>query len=153
MADTYSQIYIHIVFAVRNRQNLIRESLREELQKVMAGLINHKGVKLYAIYCMPDHTHILVSLKPSQLLSDLVRDIKTASTSFINNKNVIKGKFEWQNGFGAFSHNHSQIDSVVRYILNQKEHHQIKTFKDEYLEVLRRSAVEYKEEYLFDWIE
>jgi REP element-mobilizing transposase RayT len=153
MADTYSQIYIHIVFAVRNRQNLIKEALREELQKVMTGLINHKSVKLYAIYCMPDHTHILVSIKPSQIISDLVRDIKTASASFINNKNDIKGKFEWQKGFGAFSHSHSQVDSVVKYILNQKEHHYVKTFKEEYVEVLNRCEVDYKEKYLFDWIE
>ena len=152
MADTYSQIYIQIVFAVKFRQNLIAENHRDELQKVMCGLIASKGVKVYAIYCMPDHTHILVSMNPSQSISDLVRDIKSASSKFINDKKWVKGKFEWQHGFGAFSYSHSHIDAVVKYILNQAEHHRKRTFREEYVELLRKFEVDHKEQYLFDWI-
>jgi REP element-mobilizing transposase RayT len=152
MANTYSQIYIQIVFAVKFRQNLVHEMHRDEVQKVMSGLIASKGFKLYAIYCMPDHTHILVSVKPSQSISDLVKDIKTASSKFINDKKWVKGKFEWQNGFGAFSYSQSHIDNVVRYILNQAEHHRKKAFREEYVELLHRFEVAYEEKYLFEWL-
>jgi REP element-mobilizing transposase RayT len=152
MANTYSQIYIQIVFVVKYRQNLISEEYRNELQKVMSGLISSKGFKLYAIYCMPDHVHVLVSMKPSHNISDLVRDLKTASTQLINERKWVKGTFMWQPGFGAFSYSHSQLNNVVKYILNQKEHHQRKKFKDEYLELLQKFEVEYKDEYLFEWL-
>ncbi|MCW3071164.1 MAG: family transposase [Bacteroidetes bacterium] len=131
MADTYSQIYIQVVFAVKFRQNLVTENNRIELQKVMSGLIASRGVKLYAIYCMPDHTHIFVSMNPSQSISDLIRDLKSASSKFINDKKWINGTFQWQNGFGAFSYSHSHIDAVVKYILNQEEHHRKRTFREE----------------------
>jgi putative transposase len=152
MSNTYSQIYIQVVFAVKDRQNLISENNRDELQKYISGIIENRKFKLFAIYCMPDHTHIFVSMKPSILLSDLVRDIKTSSSKFINDKKWIRGKFQWQNGFGAFSYSHSQIDKVVKYILNQKEHHQVKTFKEEYIELLEKFNIDYKEEYLFEWV-
>jgi putative transposase len=152
MSNTYSQIYIQVVFAVKSRQNLISENNRDELQKYISGIIENRKFKLFAIYCMPDHTHIFVSMKPSILLSDLVRDIKTSSSKFINDKKWIRGKFQWQNGFGAFSYSHSQIDKVVKYILNQKEHHQVKTFKEEYIELLEKFNIDYKKEYLFEWV-
>ncbi|MCW3104730.1 MAG: Transposase family [Bacteroidetes bacterium] len=152
MPNTYSQIYIQIVFAVKLRQNLIIEANRIELQKFIYGITEKRGTKMLAIYCMPDHTHIFVGLPPSVLLSDLVRDIKSASSKFINNKKWVKGKFEWQHGFGAFSYSHSHIDAVVKYILNQAEHHRKRTFREEYVELLRKFEVDHKEEYLFDWI-
>jgi putative transposase len=150
MANTYSQIYMHIIFAVKGRQNLISEANRDELQKYMSGIIENRKFKLFAIYCMPDHTHIFISMKPDLSISDLVRDIKTGTSQLINEKKWLKGRFNWARGFGAFSYSHSQIDSVVKYILNQKEHHRVKTFKEEYIDLLQKFNIEYKEEYLFE---
>lgn len=122
MGDTYSQLYIQIVFAVQGRKHFIKEDFREEVQKYITGIITGKDQKLYAIYCMPDHTHLLVSMKPSIAISDLVRDIKTGSSTFIKKQGWARS-FEWQDGFGAFSYSKSQAPKVVDYILNQPEHH------------------------------
>lgn len=137
MPNTYSQLYIQIVFAVKGRQCFIKESFRDELQKYISGIIKEKKQKLYAIYCMPDHTHIFVSIKPDIAISDLVRDIKANSSSFIKEKQFVKN-FSWQTGFGAFSYSKSQASNVVDYILRQPEHHKKKTFKQEYIEFLQK---------------
>ena len=102
---------------------------------------------------MPDHIHIFFGIKPSIAVSDLVRDIKNNSTNFINEKKFVEGKFSWQEGYGAFSYSHSQINSVYHYIMNQKQHHRKKSFKDEYLELLRKFEIDYNEKYLFEWLE
>jgi REP element-mobilizing transposase RayT len=151
MANTYSQIYIHLVFAVQGRLNLIPEKNREELQKYITGIIKNRDQKLLAIYCMPDHTHIFIGMRPSVSISDLVREIKAVSSKFINEKKWMSGKFNWQEGFGAFSHTQSNIDAVVNYINNQPEHHKKKNFKEEYIKILKDFQVEYDEKYLFDW--
>ena len=130
MANTYTQIYIHIVFAVQGRYNLIPKTIREELHKYITGIVQNRNQKMLAILCMPDHTHILVGMKPDISVSDLTRDIKAISSKFINDNRLLKGKFNWQVGFGAFSYSKSQIDSVVKYILNQEQHHKRKTFRD-----------------------
>ena len=153
MANTYSQIYIHIVFAVKGRQNLIRVEIREELHKYITGIVTNRDQKLLSIFCMPDHSHLLIGLKPSISISDLVRDIKAGSSKFINDKKLIKGKFSWQEGFGVFSYSRSQIDNVIKYIQNQEKHHNKKSFKEEYIELLERFAIEYDEKYLFEWID
>jgi len=153
MANTYTQIYLQIVFVVKGRQNLISEKNREELQKFITGIVENRGQKLIAIYCMPDHTHVLVGFKPSLSISDLVRDIKAGSSKFINEQNWIQGKFNWQEGFGAFSYGKWDLDNVVKYILNQKEHHTKKRFKEEYLELLKEFDVSYDEKYLFHFEE
>ncbi len=153
MANTYTQIYIQIVFAVQSRRNLIPKQHKEELHKYITGIIRNKQQKLIAINSMPDHIHIFIGLKPNMALSDLVRDIKNNSSNFINNKRWLRGKFNWQKGFGAFSYGHSQIDNVVKYIQNQERHHQKKTFKDEYIEFLKKFNIEYDTKYLFKWIE
>jgi REP element-mobilizing transposase RayT len=153
MANTYTQIYIQIVFAVKSRQNLIPKNSKEELHKYITGIITNRGQKLLSIHCMPDHTHILVSLKPTIAISDLVRDIKSGSSSFINEKRWIKSKFNWQEGYGAFSYGHSQLDTVIRYINSQEKHHAKRTFREEYMDFLKKFNVEYNEQYLFDWIE
>ena len=153
MANTYSQIYIHIVFAVKGRQNLIRAEIREELHKYITGIITNRDQKLLSIFCMPDHTHLLIGLKPSISISDLVRDIKAGSSKFINDNKLIKGKFSWQEGFGVFSYSLSQIDTVIKYIQNQEKHHNKKSFKEEYIDFLEKFAVEYDEKYLFEWID
>ena len=153
MPNTYTQIYIHIVFAVKHRNALISSSWKERLHKYMTGIIQNQGHKLIAINTVPDHVHIFIGMKPDVALSDLVRDIKRDSTNFVNNEIRLKGKFSWQEGFGAFSYSHSQIDSVVKYILNQEEHHRSKTFREEYETMLKEYAVEYNDRYIFEWIE
>lgn len=153
MANTYSQVYIHVVFAVKGRQNLIRTEIREELHKYITGIITNRDQKLLSIFCMPDHTHLLIGLKPSISISDLVRDIKAGSSKFINDNKLLKGKFNWQEGFGVFSYSRSQIDTVIKYIQNQEKHHHKKSFKEEYIDFLEKFAVEYDEKYLFEWID
>ncbi|WP_116790458.1 IS200/IS605 family transposase [Flavobacterium psychrotrophum] len=150
MANTYSQIYIQIVFAVKGRDNLIASLWKQELYKYITGIITNEGQKLIAINGMQDHIHILVGLKPTKALSELVRDIKAYSSRFINDNQWVLGKFEWQEGFGAFSYSHSQIPNVVKYIENQEEHHKVKTFRDEYLEFLKLYDVDFKPEYVFE---
>ena len=151
MPNTYSQIYIQIVFAVKGRQNFIKESFREEIQKYMSGIINNKKQKLYAIYCMPDHVHLLVSIKPDIAISDLVRDIKANTTSFIKEKGFVNEAFSWQQGFGAFSYSKSQTEKVVNYILNQPIHHKKKSFREEYHEFLENYDIAFDEKYVFEF--
>lgn len=153
MPNTFTQIYIQIVFAVDGRQNLIHRDFKEELHKYITGIVTNKKQKLIEIDVMPDHTHILIGLKPDISLSDLVRDIKANSSRFINDKKIVKGKFNWQTGFGAFSYSHSQLGSVIKYIQNQENHHRKRTFKEEYLEFLKKYEIEYNDKYLFKWIE
>ncbi len=153
MPNTYSQIYIQVVFAVQGRLNLVPKEHKEELHKYITGIVTKRDAKLIAINCMPDHTHVFIGLKPSILLSDLVRDIKAGSSKFINDNRWIKGKFSWQEGFGAFSYSHSHIDNVIHYINNQEDHHKRQTFKEEYLAFLKRFEIDYKDEYLFKWDE
>ncbi len=151
MPNTYSQLYIQIVFAVQGRQCFIKEPFRDELQKYMSGVIAEKKQKLYAIYCMPDHTHILASMKPNLAISDLVRDVKASSSAFIKDKRFVNSSFSWQEGFGAFSYHKSQAKDVVKYILNQPEHHKKTTFREEYLGFLKEYEIEYNEKYLFEF--
>jgi len=153
MPNTYSQIYIQIVFAVQNRQNLIAIHNREELHKYITGIVRNQGQKMLAVFSMPDHTHILIGLKPSIAISDLVRDIKTGSSGFINDKKWFHGKFHWQEGFGAFSYSRSQIDRVIKYILNQEKHHEKRSFREEYIKLLKKFEIAYDEKYLFKWLE
>jgi len=153
MANTYTQIYLHIVFSVKGRENLIKKKWKEELYKYICGIVNGKEQKVYAIGGVGDHIHILVSIKPNIALSDLIRDIKANSSKWINEKGFVLGKFQWQEGFGAFSYAQSQLDAVIAYINNQEQHHLVKTFKDEYLELLQKFNVEYNDKYLFEWIE
>jgi REP element-mobilizing transposase RayT len=151
MAGTFSQIYIQIVFAVNGRTNLLQKPWREEVFKYMAGIINGKNQKPIIVNGVANHVHLFVGLKPSMSVSDLVRDIKNNSSNFINDQKFVRGKFSWQEGFGSFSYSHSQIEQVYQYILNQEEHHRKKTFKEEYLDFLKKFEMEYDEKYLFEW--
>ncbi len=151
MPGTFSQIYIQVVFAVKGRENLISKSWSKELYKYIAGIIKGKEQKSIIVNGMPDHIHAFIGLRPAMAISDLVRDIKNNSSNFINDKKWIKGKFAWQQGYGAFSYSHSQIDIVYNYILNQESHHKKKTFREEYLELLKKFELEYDEKYLFEW--
>jgi putative transposase len=153
MANTYTQMYVQIVFAVKGRQNLIGTKNRDELEKYICGIIINKKSKPLAIYCNPDHIHVLVGLHPSIAVSDITRDIKASSSKFINDQKWVLGKFNWQDGFGAFTYSKSQIDNVAKYILNQPKHHKKQSFKEEYLGILKKLDIKYDEQYLFEWYE
>jgi REP element-mobilizing transposase RayT len=153
MPGTLSQIYIQVVFAVKGRNSLINASWEEQLYKYITGIVQNKEQKMLAINGMPDHIHLLIGMKPSCCLSDLVREIKKSSNEFINEKKLSSYKFSWQEGYGAFSYSHSSLDNVIAYIMNQKEHHKKKTFKEEYIGFLTKFNIEHKLEYLFEWIE
>lgn len=150
MANTYTQIYLHVIFAVKGRDNLISPTWKEELYKYITGIVTNKNQKLIAINGMPNHVHLLIGLKPDIALSDLIRDVKANSSKFINDKQWVMGKFEWQAGFGGFSYSHSQLDVIINYIRNQEEHHKTKSFREEYLDFLKRYAIDYKTEYFFE---
>lgn len=153
MAGTFSQIYIQYVFAVKGRENLLQKPWRDEVFKYMAGIIKGKNQKPIIVNGVEDHVHVFVGIKPSMTISDLVRDIKNNSSKFINEQNLIKGKFSWQEGYGAFSYAHSQIENVFQYIANQEEHHKKETFQEEYLDLLEKFDIEFNEKYLFDWMD
>ena len=149
MANTYTQIYVHVVFAVEGRQNLINPEHNEELQKYITGIVSGQKQKMVAINNVPDHVHLLIGLQPDCALSDLVRSIKASSSKFINEKRWVKGRFSWQEGFGAFSHSRSQLGTVIRYIENQPKHHATKSFREEYVEFLEKFKVDYDKRYIF----
>jgi len=151
MAGTFSQIYIQVVFAVNGRTNLLQKLWRDEVFKYMSGIIKGKNQKPIIVNGVTNHVHLFVGLKPSMSLSDLIRDVKNNSSNFINEQKFVCGKFSWQEGFGSFSYSHSQIDQVYQYILNQEEHHHKRTFKEEYLDFLKKFEIEYNEKYLFEW--
>jgi len=153
MANTYTQLYIQFVFAVQNRNSLIHSSWKDELYKYISGIVKNNKHKLIAIGGTSNHIHVFVGYKPHQLIPELLQDIKGSSSGWINKKGFVKGKFSWQEGYGAFSYSHSQIDSVVKYILNQEEHHKTKTFMEEYVEFLDKFKVNYDEKYILKDIE
>ena len=151
MANTYSQIFYHVVFAVRNRDSLIIPAIKDDLYKYISGIITNQKQKLFIINGMTDHVHILMNCKPNMNLSDNVREIKEHSTKFINDKRILRGKFYWQEGFGAFSISKKDVSIILNYIKNQEEHHKKKTFREEYMEFLIENDIEFKDEYLFDF--
>jgi putative transposase len=151
MANTYTQIYLHLVFSPEGRESVIPIKHKEELQKYTTGIIQKRKHKLLAINYMPDHVHIFIGYQPSQLLPDLLRDIKANSSKFINEKKWLSGKFRWQEGYGAFSYSHSHINDVIQYINRQEEHHKKIRFKEEYQKYLEDFTIEYDPRYLFDY--
>ena len=151
MANTYTQCYFHLVFAVKNRDALIIKEWKGELEKYIKEIVQNHRHKMLAIGAMSDHIHILIGYNVNQLIPDLVEEIKTSSNSWIKGKKLSKFKFEWQKGYGAFTYSHSQIDTVAKYILTQEEHHKTKSFKEEYLEMLVMNNIEFKEAYLFEF--
>lgn len=150
MPNTYTQIYIQLVFAVRERACLIAPEWKADLFKYIAGILANRGQELIAIGGVADHIHILFGMLPSIALSDLVRDVKTSSGNFINEKRFVKGKFYWQEGFGAFSYSRAQIDAVAKYVMDQEKHHANRSFREEYVELLDRFDIEYPDK--FNWI-
>jgi len=153
MANTYTQLDVQLVFAVKGRESLIHKSWKEELYKYITGIVQNHKHKMLRINGMPDHVHIHIGYNPNQLVPKLVEEIKTSSNSFIKEKRFTPYQFSWQLGYGAFSYGRSQRDVVIRYIDNQEEHHRQKTFREEYIDMLRKFEVEYKDEYLFDFLD
>ena len=153
MPGTFSQIYIQVVFAVKNKDSLIHEDWEERLYQYITGIVRMKEQKLLAINGMPNHLHLFIGMKPSCCLSDLVREVKKSGNNFIKENHLTKYRFAWQEGFGAFSYSHSQIDNVIKYIMNQKEHHRKITFKEEYIGFLKKFEIDHDEKFLFDWID
>lgn len=153
MANTYTQLYIHVVFAVKGRQNLISGNWKNELEMYITGIVQSRKHKMISIYAMPNHLHILIGMKPDMSVSDLVRDIKAGSSKHINDHRLVSGKFSWQEGFGAFSCSKSQLDKVIIYIQNQEEHHAKKSFREEYIGLLQKNRVDFDEKYLFEFLE
>ena len=153
MPGTYSQIYIQIVFAVKGRDSLINIEWEERLYQYITGIVRGKEQKMLAVNGMPDHLHLFIGMKPSCCLSDLIREVKKSSNDFIKENKLSKFKFSWQEGYGAFSYSHSQIDNVVKYVMNQKEHHRKSSFKKEYSDFLKKFEVEHDKKYLFDWVD
>jgi putative transposase len=149
MANTYTQIHLQFVFAVKYRQGIILPSFKNELYQYITGIIQNQEHKVLAINGTEDHIHIFIGMRPSQSISDLLQDIKSSSSKWINDKKFLNIKFEWQSGYGAFSYSKSHVDKVINYIKNQEEHHKKETFKEEYLKFLKAFEIEYNESYIF----
>jgi REP element-mobilizing transposase RayT len=153
MPNTYTKIYIQVIFSPMYRECNIHPKWENELQKYITGIVQNNGHKMLAVNGMPDHVHVFFGMKPNQSLSELVRDIKANSSKWINERKFVKGKFAWQEGYGGFSYGHSQLNNVINYINNQKIHHKKRNFRDEYLGFLKKFDVDFNNEYLFEFFE
>jgi REP element-mobilizing transposase RayT len=153
MAHTFTQIHIHVIFVVKSRKALLDPHWKEELHRYITGIIQNNGHKLLAINGMPDHLHILFGMLPTQSFSDLMQEVKGISSKWINlNKNTTT-KFEWQQGYGAFSYSRSQLPKLISYIDNQERHHQSLSFREEYICLLQRLGIDYDERCVFQELE
>jgi putative transposase len=153
MANTYTQCYFHLVYAVKNRDAIIQRGWKDEFEMYVTGIIQNHKHKMLAISAMPEHIHILIGYNVNQLIPDLVEEIKTSTNAWIRERRLSKCKFQWQKGYGAFTYSRSQIDNVVKYILTQEEHHNKKSFKEEYIEILEENEIEFIDEYLFEFFD
>ena len=153
MADTFLQMHVHLVFATKNRNAIIGKDWKDDLEKYITGVIQNQKQILLPTFYVSDHIHIFIGYNVNQLIPKLVEEIKTSSNKWIKENKLSSYKFEWQNGYGGFSHSHSQVEVVSNYIMNQEEHHRKKTFREEYLKMLRDNGIDFKEEYVFDFFE
>jgi putative transposase len=153
MANTYSQIHLHFVMAVKHRNGLIKKSWKEQLYKYITGIVQNNEHKMLCINGMPDHVHLLIGFRPVESISHFMQYVKANSSKWINENKLVAGKFEWQSGFGVFSYGKSQLDYITRYIINQEKHHRKKTFKEEYVELLQKFQVDFDEKYIFTDLE
>lgn len=149
--STYSQLYVQIVFAVRGRENLIHPSWEDELFKYITGIVQNKEQKMLAVNGMSDHIHLVIGMKPTCCLSDLVREVKKSSNNFINERGFSPFRFSWQEGFGAFSYSHKDLDRVINYVRNQKQHHRKQNFREEYDTLLNEYLVTPNQKYYDEW--
>ena len=153
MANTYTQFYAHLVFAVQNRNALIKKAWKTDMEKYITGIVQNYNHKLLYINLMPDHAHIFIGYNVNHLIPDLVEEIKTSSNKWVKQNQLSRFRFRWQNGYGAFSHSRSQIDSVVKYIMNQETYHKKRNFRTEYLEILKKNDIHFSDEYLFEFFD
>jgi len=153
MANTYTQLHVHALFAVKSRIGLIQKEWKDDLYKYIVGIVQHYDHKLLCINGMPDHVHVFFGMRPSQSLSDLMQDIKGSSSKWINDQRLVKGQFAWQEGYGAFSYSKSHVKNVISYIRNQELHHRSKTFLEEYREFLTKFGIDFDERYIFKQME
>ena len=153
MANTFSQIYLQFVFAVRGRRALVPPTHKEELHKYITSLVQCRHSKMLAVHCMPDHTHLFVGLTPVVFIPDFIKEIKVQSHAFIKERQWVGNDFSWQDGYGVFSYSHSHIDRVIKYILNQEEHHRKNSFQQEHRTLLKKFEVQFQEKYLFEFLE
>jgi REP element-mobilizing transposase RayT len=149
MANTYTQIHIQTVFAIKSKHSLIKHEWKNDLYKYMVGIIQNNSHKVLAINGMPDHVHILIGMRPTQSLSDLMQDVKGGSSKWLNDQRLVNGYFQWQEGYGGFSYSRSHVTNVIAYIRNQEEHHRKKSFLEEYHELLKKFEIDYDERYIF----
>lgn len=153
MANTYTQINIQLIFAVKGRENLLKDNFRQDLFKYISGILNGNNQHPLAVNGYKDHVHAFFELNPINSISEIARIVKTNSSKWINENKFLQCKFHWQTGYGAFSYSRSQRDSVIKYVMNQEEHHKTKTFKEEYIDFLKAFGIQYDSKYLFDWID
>lgn len=151
MGNTYSQINIHCVFAVRGRENLISKEFRDELHKYMSGILKNDNAYPLSIGGWKDHVHVFFEMNPDSKISELMRMLKASSSKWINDNKFVRAKFRWQEGYGAFSYSRSQRNNVINYIMNQEDHHKRQTFREEYIELLTKFEIEFKNEYVFEF--
>jgi putative transposase len=153
MANTYTQMYVHLVFSPKHRQALIKKEWKDDLERYITGIVQMHKHKMLAIGSMPDHIHIFFNYNVNQLIPELVEQIKTSSNTWVRENKLSKFKFEWQKGYGAFSYSLSQLDQVINYVRNQEKHHERVSFKTEYLDLLKKFQIDFKEEYVFEFID
>lgn len=153
MDNACTQLYVQFIFAVKGKQNQIHSEWRDELHEYICGIVSKNQQKVLAVGGAVDHIHLFVNMRPNISISDLVRDIKASSSKWINEKQFVEGKFQWQSGFGAFSHDHTELDHLIESVKNQESHHQKQTFKEEYINLLEKFEIDYEHQYLFDPIE
>lgn len=149
MANTYTQLHVQFVFAVKYRDALISKEWKGELHKYITGIIQQNSHKILQINSMPDHIHIFIGMKPTQSIASLVQNVKTESTKWIKEKKFCKAAFAWQEGYGAFSYSKTHVPDVIRYIQNQETHHKKETFLEEYVRFLNAFEIEYDKQYIF----
>jgi putative transposase len=150
---SFTQLYVQLVFAVKNRDAVLHKNIRCRVFEYIGGIVSAMKHKVIIVNGVSNHVHILIGLNPSISISDTVHGIKRSSSLFINTEKMCKGKFSWQEGYGAFTYSHSQLNEVFRYIQNQEEHHKKTSFKDEYVQFLKKFEVDYDERYIFDFLD
>ena len=151
MVDTYSQLNVHCIFAVKDRANFITKNFRDELHKYISGILREDGSYPLAVNGWMDHVHVFFELPVTMRVSDQMRMVKASSSKWINENHFVRGKFSWQEGYGAFSYSRSQRNSVIKYIMNQEQHHKTVTFRQEYLDFLKKFQIPFKDQYLFEF--
>ena len=153
MANTYTQLNMHVVFSVKGRENFLLNTFRDDLFKYISGILNKLEQYPLAVNGYKDHVHLFFEIQPTKSLSEIIRIVKSNSSKWINEENCIRGKFSWQEGYGGFSYSRSQRNNVIQYIIKQEEHHNKRTFREEYLELLKLFEIDFNDQYIFEFYE